>query len=399
MAEVFPFRAITPPAAWAPTLIAPPYDTLDDAEARALASVPSSFVRVTRAEVDLPEGTDPHHPDAYVAARRNLEAFLEAGWLREDPTPAYWLYGLTWQGRRQLGLLGGCSVAAYDAGDVRKHEHTRPDKEQDRAIHMEALDAQVGLVFLAYRADAALDALLERLAQAPPAWTVATEDGVTHALWRVPDAQTEVVLAAVRALPRLYVADGHHRSAAASRVHARRQDAPSSTFLAGIFPDNQLRILPYQRVVHDLNGHTPAGLVVAIEAAGFRVEEGATHPPAPGTFAMYVDGRWATVHDLHERPDDPVARLDVSILQDRILAPLLGINDPRRSMRISFVGGIRGIDALAEGAARHGGVAFSLPPTSMEALFAVADAGDVMPPKSTWFEPKLREGVVSRWLR
>lgn len=399
MAEVFPFRAITPPRAWAPTVIAPPYDTLDDAEARALARVESSFVRVTRAEVDLPEGTDPHDAAAYAAAKRNLIAFIEAGWLTEDAAPAYWLYGLDWQGQRQLGLLGGCSVQAYDVGDVRKHEHTRPDKEEDRAVHMEALDAQVGLVFLAYRANACLDGHLARLATAPPVWTVSTDDGVTHHLWRVPATETATLRDAVAALPRLYVADGHHRSAAASRVHAKRKDEASSTFLAGLFADDQLRILPYQRVVHDLNGHTPDRLRDAIAAAGFSLTEGATHPPAPGTFSMYLDGSWSTLRPSTALPADPVARLDVSVLQDRLLGPILGIDDPRRSTRITFVGGIRGIEALEASARRHRGVAFSLHPTSLRELFDVADAGEVMPPKSTWFEPKLREGVVSRWLR
>jgi uncharacterized protein (DUF1015 family) len=263
---------------------------------------------------------------------------------------------------------------------------------------MEVLDAQVGLVFLAFRATNALRALSDAITAAPPAWRVVTEDGVEHALWAAPPDQVAPIREAFAALPALYVADGHHRSAAASRVHARRGDEVSSTFLAGMFPDDHLQVLAYNRVVDDLNGHDAASFLAAVEAR-FVVTDGAPVPARRGTFSMYLAGRW---YSLEARPgvvaDDPVARLDVSVLQDHLLAPILGVDDPRRSTRIQFVGGIRGPDALVRAVDAGAAVAFHLYPTGLDQLFDVADAGEIMPPKSTWFEPKLREGVVVRLL-
>ncbi len=399
MADVRPFRAITPRDDLAPRVIAPPYDVLDDAEARALAREPLHFVHVTRAEVDLPPGTDAHGAQAYAQARANLDRFLSDGTLVEDGREAYWLYGLVMGDHHQLGVLGAASVAEYDDGRIRKHEFTRPDKEDDRTHHMEVLDAQVGLVFLACRADAALAAFLDDVAASTPRWRLTTEDGVHHALWRVPDARTDELRAILARLDRLYIADGHHRSAAASRVHARRQDEASATFLAGIFPDDRLQILPYNRVVLDLAGHTPASLRASI-AERFDLAPSDASPPPHGTVKMYLDGAWWALRPRADlpAPTDPVARLDVSVLQDHLLGPLLGIDDPRRSERIRFVGGIKPASTLAAMADAAGGVAFLLHPTSLGELFDVADADLVMPPKSTWFEPKLREGVVSKRL-
>jgi uncharacterized protein (DUF1015 family) len=399
MADVRPFRALRPRDELAGAVIAPPYDVLTEAEARALAADPRNFVRVTRSEVDLPQGADPHSAEAYAQARANLDALRAQGVLVQDDAPTYYLYGQRMGEHRQLGVLAACSVAEYDAGLIRKHEHTRPDKEDDRTHHMEVLDAQVGLVFLACAPHAALSARLHTLSLAAPAWRVRTEDGVEHTLWPVPLAEVEPLRALFAELPCLYVADGHHRSAAASRVHARRGDDASATFVAGIFPADQLQVMAYNRVVLDLNGHDRASFLAEV-ASRFEITAGSPVPNARQRFSMYLDGAWSTLTPKPGLFDeaDPVARLDVSILQDHLLGPILGIDDPRRSERISFVGGIRGHAALSAAVDGGAAVAFHLFPTGLDQLFDVADAGEVMPPKSTWFEPKLREGVVVRLL-
>ena len=399
MADVRPFHGLRPRDDLAAAVIAPPYDVLTEAEARALGVAPLSFVHVTRSEIDLPPGADPHGEAAYARARVNLEHLVSSGVLVADERPRLYLYGQVMGAHRQVGVIGACSVAEYDRGEIRRHEHTRPDKEDDRTRHMEALDAQVGLVFLAHRPHAGLSARIDRLVQSPPCWRVVTGDGVEHALWIVPEDETAPIRAAFAELDALYVADGHHRSAAASRVHARRGDEASAWFLAGLFSSDRLQILAYNRVVHDLNGHDPASFLAAL-APRWEVAPGPQVPTEPGTYAMFLDGRW---HALRPRPgvtdpDDAVARLDVSVLQDHLLGPILGIDDPRRSSRITFVGGIQGPSALEAAVRAQGGVAFHLVPTTLGQLFDVADAGEVMPPKSTWFEPKLREGVVLRRL-
>jgi uncharacterized protein (DUF1015 family) len=399
MADVRPFRALRPSDALAAEVIAPPYDVLTDAEARGLAQNRRCFVRVTRPEVDLAEGTDAHSEAAYAQARTNLDALRADGTLRLDDEPTYYLYGQVMGEHRQLGVIAGASVAEYDAGLIKKHEYTRPDKEDDRTHHMQVIDAQVGLVFLTYRSTPELAALLGELSDSAPAWNVTTEDGVEHALWPVPTARVAELQAAFAAVPALYVADGHHRCAAASRVHAARGDAASAHFLAGLFPDDALYVMAYNRVVHDLNGLDPAAFRAAVLRDFEVVGSGEPVPPRRGTLTMYLAGAWTT---LAPRPgvvpDDPVGALDVSVLQDRVLAPLLGIADPRRSKRISFVGGIRGAEALEAEVDAGAAVAFHMYPTGLDQLFAVADAGEVMPPKSTWFEPKLREGVAAKLL-
>jgi uncharacterized protein (DUF1015 family) len=400
MADVRPFRALRPRDDLAARVIAPPYDVLTEAEAAALARDPLSFVHVTRPEVDLPPGADPHGDGAYRKARENLDGLVGGGALVQDDAPSYLLYGQVMGSHRQVGVLAACSVAEYDAGTIRKHEHTRPDKEDDRTRHMEALDAQVGLVFLAFRAHPGLQAIVDRVVATPPAWRVTTEDGVEHALWAVPHADEAAVHGAFVEVGDLYVADGHHRSAAASRVHARRGDEASAWFLAGLFPDDALQVLAYNRVVHDLNGLSTDAFLDAVRQR-FTIAPGGPRPARRGTFSMYLGGTW---HELAPKPgvvdtSDPVASLDASILQDHLLAPILGIDDPRRSERITFVGGIRGPEALVDAVDGGAAVAFHLFPTGLDQLFAVADAGQVMPPKSTWFEPKLREGVAVRLLR
>jgi uncharacterized protein (DUF1015 family) len=405
MADVRPFRALRPRDDLAGAVIAPPYDVLTEDEARAIAAERRSFVRVTRSEVDLPAGTDPHSEAAYQQARVNLDAFVRDGILVEDAAPTYYFYGQTmtspvWGTHTQVGVIAACSVAEYDDGRIAKHEFTRPDKEDDRTHHMDVLNAQVGLVFLAHRPTAALDALTAEVTARPPAWEVTTEDGVVHRLWPAPLDRVAALQTAFAALPKLYIADGHHRSAAASRIHALRTSAATQYFVAGLYPSDRLQVLPYHRVVKDLAGHTPASFLDAVRAAGWEVvDERRDRPATRGETCLFLDGRWWVLRPTERiRSADPVKGLDVSVLQDHLLGPILKIDDPRRSERISFVGGIRGTGYLEDQVKKGAAVAFSLHPTSLDELFAVADAGQVMPPKSTWFEPKLREGVAIRGL-
>ena len=401
MADVIPFRALRPRDDLAGAVIAPPYDVLTEDEARALSADPRCFVRVTRPDGSLPQGTDPHSDLAYQTARTALDALISEGVLVHDTEPTYYFYGQAMGDHRQVGILAAASVAEYDDGVIKKHELTRPDKEDDRTHHMSVLEAQVGLVFLTHRADVTLASLTNRVVSAAPAWRVTTKDGVEHALWPAPAHLVEPIREAFARIDTLYIADGHHRSAAASRYHALHGTEASRHFLAGIFPDDHLYVMAYNRHVHDLAGHTPADLLAHIRER-FAVTEGVEPiPTGRGHITMYLDGRW---YGLEPLPSivvhrDPVARLDVAMLQRYVLGPLLGIDDPRTSKRITFIGGIRGDAWLSQAVDAHGGVAFHLHPTGLDQLFAVADAGEVMPPKSTWFEPKLRGGVVAKLLR
>lgn len=401
MADVRPFRAIRPANDRAGQVIAPPYDVLTENEARALAENPTSFVRVTRSEVDLPQGADAHSLEAYTQAKCTLDAFVGEQVLIQDETPTYYLYGQVMGTHKQVGIIAAASVQEYDQGGIKKHEYTRPDKEDDRTQHMDVLDAQVGLVFLTYPAQESLTELMSQVTQTKPLWNVTTEDGVAHTLWATPQALVAPFQHAFQEIKTLYIADGHHRSAAASRIHAKRNTEQSAYFLAGLFPDDQLYVMAYNRVVHDLNGLTQEQFLQAV-SEDFDLEP-TTHP-APlqrGDIHMFINGSWLKMvpkeHAVNR--EDPVACLDVAILQDRVLAPLLGIHDPRRSTRISFVGGIRGHEALEQAIHNGAAVAFHMYPTGLDQLFRVADANQVMPPKSTWFEPKLREGVAIRGLR
>jgi uncharacterized protein (DUF1015 family) len=401
MSEIRPFRGVRPLDEMAARIIAPPYDVLSEDEARAIAGPnPSSFLHVTRPEVDLPKGSDAHAPAAHAKARENLNAFIEKGWMVQDETPCFYLYKQTWNGRTQTGLMAACSVAEYDNGQIKRHELTRPDKEQDRVENMDALDAQPGLVFLAYRdsSDAVKEAI--KIAGAiTPAWTVTTDDSVEHSLIVVDVPHlVESLQQAFASVDALYIADGHHRSAAASRVSAARSESGTSgLFLAGLFPDSELEVLAYNRVVRDLNGHTPAEFMGKLSEHFVVTPASTARPTRRGTWTMYLTGQW---FELNARQgvvpeDDPVGCLDVAVLQDRVLGPLLGIDNPRTDQRIAFVGGIRGHKALSKRVERGDGmVAFHLYPTGMDQLFEVADADKLMPPKSTWFEPKLRGGVV-----
>jgi uncharacterized protein (DUF1015 family) len=370
---------------------------------------PWSFLHISRPEVDLPPGTDPHAPAVYTRAAENLTRMREAGILITDERPCYYVYRITMGEHIQTGLVAAASVEAYDQDRIRKHEHTRPVKEDDRVRQIEALGAQTGPVFLVYPADPGVDGLLAEVAQTVPEIDVTAADGVRHELWVISgDTRLARLTSAFEAMPSLYVADGHHRSAAASRVAAARRaenpgigsEVPSDYFLSVIFPHDQVQILDYNRVIRDLNGLDRERFLARI-AVRFQVEAmaEAVRPAARGEFGMYLPGQWYRLGlDPARIPrDDPVASLDVGLLARELIEPVLGITDPRHDDRIDFVGGIRGLQALEQRVDEEGmAVAFSLFPTRMEALMAVADAGEVMPPKSTWFEPKLADGLVSQ---
>jgi uncharacterized protein (DUF1015 family) len=383
--------------ALAAEVIAPPYDVLTPSEARALARDPRNFVRVTRAEVDLEEGADPHGDATYEKAAHNLAELEGKGVMQRDDTATYYFYGQRMGEHVQVGVLAGASVEEYLDGRIARHEFTRPDKEDDRTKHLEVLNAQVGLVFLAYRPTERLREMTQAVTETPPAWSVTTEDDVEHTLWVAPQALVPQIQDAFASVSTLYIADGHHRSAAAARVHTTRGEDATAFFLAGLYPSDSLQVMAYNRVVHDLAGRSTEAFMDEVRQA-FSVDEATgCVPEGRGNVRMYVEGTWYNLRPLASvDASDPVASLDVSVLQDRLLRPVLGIEDPRRSERISFVGGIRGGQALEAAVDAGAAVAFHLHPTSLEELFAVADAGEVMPPKSTWFEPKLREGVAVR---
>jgi len=401
MTLIRPFTGLRPVGARAAEVVAPPYDVLSSDEARnRAAGRPWSFLHISKPEIDLPEGTDPYSKEVYAQAAANLQRMLQAGILERDTEPCYYIYRLVMGEHSQTGLVAVASVADYDSNRIRRHEFTRPDKEDDRVRQIEALNAQTGPVLLAYRSQAHVDALLAAAARVEPEVDLVADDGIAHSLWvvRNPEMIGEIT-AAFDAMEALYIADGHHRSAAASRVAASRADSTQAAyFLCVIFPHTQMQILDYNRVVRDLAGLSPETLLARI-AERFRVlpEVTAVCPDRPGTFGMYLAGQWYRLVIQAERvPNDPVGRLDVSLLADNLLAPLLGIEDPRRDKRIDFVGGIRGLAELEKRVdSGEMSVAFSLHPTRMEDLMAVADAGEVMPPKSTWFEPKLADGLVS----
>jgi uncharacterized protein (DUF1015 family) len=398
--DVGPFRALRPAPGLAERVMSPPYDVLDVEEARAYAGGdPDSFLRVSRPEIDLPVTVEPHSDEVYARGRENLEEFLARGVLVRDDVPTYSVYRQVMGEVVQTGVVAVVAVADYDAGRVRVHELTRPDKEDDRVRHIEALDAQDEPVFLLARRSAEVDHVVSRVVARDPAVDVVTRDGVGHTLWIVDHpAEVAALHRAFADAGDLYVADGHHRSAAASRVHAARAGAPGehAAFLAVVFPIDDVHVMAYNRVVADLSGLSVEELLVALDEVGFDVTpaSGAVAPTSPHEFGVHLDGDWFRARARDVDDTDPLARLDVSLLQDRVLAPLLGIGDPRTDPRIAFVGGIRGtaeIERLV--ASGRAAVGFTLCPTSTTDLVAVADAGEVMPPKSTWFEPKLASGL------
>ncbi len=405
-----PFAALRPAPGRAADVVAPPYDVLSTAEARErVHGRPFSFLHISKPEIDLPEGTDPYAPAVYAKGAENLKKLIDSGVLARDPAPCYYAYRIVMGSHSQTGLVAAASVADYDTNRIRKHEFTRPDKEDDRVRQIDALDAQTGPVLLAYPSAPEVDAILAAASAGTPD-SDAELDGVRHTLWVIRNADSIARLtAAFNAMHALYIADGHHRSASASRIAAARKAAnPAHTgneaynfFLSVIFPAHQMRIMDYNRVITDLNGLTPDAFLEKIGTA-FSVEPATAQvkPERSGVFGLYLGGRWVRLTIRPELiPADPVGRLDVSLLQNNLIAPVLGIADPRRDKRIDFVGGIRGLAEL-EKRVNSGemALAFALHPTRMEDLMAVADANEVMPPKSTWFEPKLADGMASHVL-
>jgi uncharacterized protein (DUF1015 family) len=402
MARLFPFRALRPDAQQASAVAAVPYDVVNREEARRLAEGrPLSFLHVSRAEIDLPADTDPYADIVYRTAAENFARLRSTAPLVQEDAPSLYVYRLTMGGHQQTGVAACFSLDEYDAGAIVRHERTRKDKEDDRTRHMLELSAQTGPVFLTYPAASSVDGIVEKVTAANPLVDFTAEDGTRHTVWRVPDDLAHRLEEGFGRIPRLYIADGHHRAASASRarqeVRSRRGGGESDAdrFLAVAFPDAQTQILPYHRVVKDLNGYTPATFLDALRERCAVVPGGDT-PSGKGRVSMYLQGQWYDVALGAAAPGVPMAeRLDVALLQDRVLRPLLHVEDPRVDRRIDFVGGIRGprelLRLVDSGAAA---VAFAMHPVGVDDLMAVSDAGGIMPPKSTWFEPKLRDGLL-----
>jgi uncharacterized protein (DUF1015 family) len=407
MVHVQPFRGVRPRKDIAHLVAAPPYDVLTSEEARELAAGnPYSFLHIGKPEIDLPPGTDLYSDAVYAKGKENFDRFFREGTIAPDKTRNFYIYKQIWGEHVQVGLVAAASCQDYLDGVIKKHELTRVDKENDRMRHIETLGSQTGPVFLTYRRKEAVDALVAEGMGRAPEVDITTYDGVRHIFFVVDDpGLVGRIQEAFGALECLYVADGHHRSAAATRIKVKRdRERPGRTgreednfFLSVIFPHTQMKILPYNRVVRDLNGLDSAAFLAKVGERFIVLADGPKAPARSREFSMFLDGRW---YGLETRPGtfdpaDPIASLDVSILQQNLLAPVLGIADPRTDKRIDFVGGIRGTAELerkvASGQFR---VAFSFFPTTIEQLFTVADDGKVMPPKSTWFEPKLKDGLV-----
>jgi len=411
MPLIRPFAALRPAPEYADAVIAPPYDVLNSKEARQRAEGRvESFLHISKPEIDLAPDIDPFADVVYATGLANFLRMIKTGVLKQDEKPQYYLYGLSTKTLNQIGLVAVANVDDYKSNRIRKHELTRPDKEDDRTRQINTLNAQTGPVLLTYKHHATIDELVRKLTAQPPVFNVIADDGITHKLWCIEDeTYLQVITETFDKMDCLYIADGHHRSAAASRVaDLRRASNPHHTgdeaynyFLSVIFPDNQMQILDYNRVVRDLNGLTKNNFLDKF-SENFEIKS-SLYPVKPqkmGEFGMFLAGQWyRLVINPEKISDDPIGRLDVSLLADNVIAPILGITDPRHDKRIDFVGGIRGLSEL-EKRVNSGemAVAFSLHPTSMDDLMAVADAGKMMPPKSTWFEPKLADGLVSHLL-
>jgi uncharacterized protein (DUF1015 family) len=395
VATLRPFRALRPAQKDAAAVAAVPYDVVNTDEARALAdSNPLSFLRVSRAELELPAGTDPYSPAVYERAVANFKKLREQALVLEDEQTVY-VYRLRMGQHEQTGLAGCWTLDEYDRNVIRKHEKTRRDKEDDRTRHMVALSAQTGPVFLTYRAAAAAEAVVRRITAGPPLIDIDAVDGVRHTLWKATAADRDALVSAFAAVPALYIADGHHRAASAARARdAFKGAGESSTFLGVAFPHDQVQILPYNRVVKDLGTLTPDAFERAVRER-FDIADGPATPVRRGELSMYFRGKWQTLKPRTTPSSDAIRSLDVSVLQDQLLQPVLGIADITTDKRIDFVGGARGTKAL-EALVDSGKavLALSLYPVSVSDLIAVSDAGAIMPPKSTWFEPKLRDGLL-----
>lgn len=406
---ISPFRGLRPATGRADEVIAPPYDVLNTAEARVRAEgKPWSFLHISKPEIDLPEGTDPYSPDVYAKAAENLKHMIAEGVLEQDEKPCYYAYRLIMGDIVQTGLVAGASVDDYDTNRIRKHEYTRPVKEDDRVRQIDTVNAQTGPVLLAYPDAPVVDKIITEVSAGSPDMDAIADDGIQHTLWVIDDESLiQQLTHAFNAMNAIYIADGHHRSASASRICAERREgsniekgkAPWDYFLTVIFPHHEMKIFDYNRVVTNLNGLSEDEFVTAV-SKNFDVEkrDSPVKPAQTSEYGMYLNKQWYQLNLKAEliNDDDPVARLDVSRLADHLIDPILDISDPRTDMRIDFVGGIRGLEGLEKRVdSGEMAVAFSLFATRMEDLMSVADNNDVMPPKSTWFEPKLADGIVS----
>ena len=401
MLRVRAFQGLSPKPELAADVACVPYDVVNREEAAALtAGNPISLMHVDRAEIDLPPETDPYSAIVYETAKKNLDGLVSSGALVREAGPTIYLYRQQMGDHVQTGVAAVCHIDDYENDIIRKHEKTRKDKEDDRTRLIGTLGADTGPVFLTYRGCPEIDALVAAQTSLPPAVDFAAPDGIRHTLWKM--RETGPLAEAFASVPLAYVADGHHRSASAARVgRERRATNPDHTggedynwFLCVLFPADQLRILPYNRVVNDLNGHSPEEFLTKVSEIFEVTENSPASPAAPGHVSMFFGGRWVGLSWKTDPSADPVARLDVSVLQDRLLAPVLGIDDPRTSKRVDFVGGIRGTRELEDRVnSGRAAVAFSMFPVTVGQLMDIADAGQIMPPKSTWFEPKLRSGL------
>jgi uncharacterized protein (DUF1015 family) len=407
MVRILPFKGVRPAKQFAVEMSAPPYDVINSEEARELAAgKEKSYLRISRPEVDFSPSVDEHNDKVYAQGKINYDLFKNKGWLITDSAPCYYIYKQVMGAHTQVGIVAVADVEDYDTGRIKKHEFTRPDKEDDRTRHVDEVGANTEPVFFTYKANNAIDGLVENwMKNHTPEYDFTSDDSVHHVLWRCDTPEAVKTLdTAFTATPVMYIADGHHRSAAASRVHKMRKERNAkhtgkeeyNTFLTVVFPDNQMNIMAYNRVVQDLNGHTPEEFLRKISDKFEVVENAKDHPGCNLAFSMYMAGNWYLLKARKGSFDanDAVKRLDASILQENLLCPLLGIENPRTDKRIHFVGGIRGTKELMKlvDSGKYK-VAFSLHPVTIAQLMDVADSGQVMPPKSTWFEPKLRSGL------
>lgn len=405
MADIRPFRAYRPAKELAPRIAALPYDVYSREEAiKEVEREPLSFLRIDRAETNFPDSTGTYDDCVYEKAKELLEQMISEGELIQDDRPCYYIYEQTMEGRTQTGIVACASVEDYCRDVIKKHENTRKDKERDRSRHVDACSAHTGPIFLTYRSSAAVNELTAREKLAEPVYNFTTPDGIGHRVWKV-DAEPvmEQISLLFSRIRQLYIADGHHRCASAVTTALKRKTQDSAHtgmeeynyFLSILFPDSELKLMEYNRVVRDCRGRNRQDILNKI-AENFQIEErgeAAFHPEHKGSIAMYLEGMWYCLSLAGGRPENPVESLDVSCLQRLVLEPVFGIQDPTKDPRIEFVGGIKGLAALEEKADRSHGAAFALFPVSIGELFAVADAGLLMPPKSTWFEPKLRSGL------
>lgn len=408
MATVRPFRAIRPAQKYADKVISLPYDVMNRQEAAKMAEGnPYSFLHICRSEIDLPHQKDPYHKSVYEKARNNIQEFLSKGIFQQEEEPALYIYRQTMNGRVQTGIVGTVAVDEYQNNTIKKHEFTRVEKELDRINHFDVCDANTEPVFLTYRDDQRIRDIMENwISENKPVYDFTTADQIGHALWVVDDPETIGKLASLFGeIPSLYIADGHHRSASACKVGLKRReenpdyrgDEEFNFFMAAVFPDKDLHIFDYNRVVKDLNGNTIESLMGKIKEAGFKVDkmgEDIYEPEAKHCFSMFLEGNWYRLTAKPEIiPDHVIDSLDVAILQNQVLGPILGIEDPRTDKRIDFVGGIRGLEELRRRCQEDMKVAFAVYPVEIADLLTVSDNDMVMPPKSTWFEPKLGSGL------